>query len=400
MRMVVEFGHERLEVEVAPERLVRERPAAAPALADPVAAVRTALEEPFRFPPLHQALTPDDHLAIVVDEHLPGLGHLLVPVLEEIRKAGVALECVTLVCPPTTSRQPWLEDLPDELSDVRLEVHDPADRKRLAFLATTPAGKRVYLNRTVVEADQVIVVSGRRYDTLLGYGGAEGLIYPALADAETLAEMNGRLHLTAPGGEPWPVKQQALETAWMLGAPFFVQLIQAAGDGMAAVIAGVREASAEAERQLDGFWRQTTPPARLVVASLSGDPDRQTFADLAAAASCAARVVETDGIVVLLSRVGGRPGAGGDMLRGADEPEAALRLLRKHQTVDMSPALQWADATRRARFYLMSDLGDETAEALFATPLSAASQVQRLLDAAPTCLFLDDAHKALAIPVV
>ena len=42
-------------------------------------------------------------------------------------------------------------------------------------------------------------------------------------------------------------------------------------------------------------------------------------------------------------------------------------------------------------------LSEEVAESLFATPLNGAAQVQRLLDAAPTCLFLDDAHKALAV---
>ena len=87
-------------------------------------------------------------------------------------------------------------------------------------------------------------------------------------------------------------------------------------------------------------WRQTTPAARLVVAGLSGDPARHTFADLAAAAACAARVVETDGVLVLLSRVGVGPGAGGDVLRGADEPETAWNALRKQQTVEMEDRAQ------------------------------------------------------------
>src|SRR4051794_30663475 len=118
MRMAVEFGRERLEVEVAPGQLVRERPTFAPPLADPVAAVRAALQEPFRFPPLRRALTPDDHVAVVVDEQLPDLGRLLTPVLEEILKAGVAADNVTLVCPPSESKQSWIDELPDELSDV------------------------------------------------------------------------------------------------------------------------------------------------------------------------------------------------------------------------------------------------------------------------------------------
>jgi nickel-dependent lactate racemase len=398
MRIAMEFGRERMEVEVDPARLVRERPTVPPPLADPVAAVRAALDEPFHYPPLRRALTPDDLIAVVVDEHLPDVGRLLTPVLEHVTRAGVSPEHITLVCPPGASRQAWLEDLPEKLEEVRLEVHDPANRKRLAYLATTRHGKRLYLNRTLVEADQVVVLTGRRYDVLLGRGGAEGLLYPGLADAETRAEMNGRVNLVAPDDTQWPTHRDAIETTWLLGAPFFVQVIEAAADGVASVVAGVREASEEAERLLDARWRQTAPPARLVVAGLSGDPARQTFADLAAAAACAARVVEADGRIVLLSRVGVGPGAGGDVLRGTDDPEQALAALRKQQSVETAPALQWADAARRARVSLLSGLDDETAEGLFATPLRDAAQVQRLLDAAPTCLFLDDAHKALAIP--
>jgi nickel-dependent lactate racemase len=397
MRLTVQFGREQLEVEVAPERLVRERPVVGPALADPVAAVRAAVEAPFHFPALRLALTPDDHLAIVVDERLANVGRLLTPILEHLASAGIALERVTLLCPPPVSPQAWLEDLPDELSDVRIEVHDPVDRKRLAFLTTTKDGKRIYLNRTLVDADQVVVLTGRGYDPLLGHGGAEGLIYPGLADADTIAQMNAAINLSAPDDDIWPVRQQAIDTSWLLGAPFFVQIIEAAGDGVEAVVAGVREASAEAERLLDARWRQTTPAASLVVAALSGDPTRQTFADLAAAAACAARVVETDGRIILLSRVGVGPDGGGDILRGADEPETAWKVLRKRPSLETIAALRWADTASRAHIYLMSDLDSDIVESLFATPLSSAGEVQRLIDAAPTCLFIDDAHKALAI---
>jgi nickel-dependent lactate racemase len=395
MRMAMEFGRERLELEVAPEKLVRDRPAVAPPLSDPVAAVCAALDTPFHFPPLRRALTPDDRVAVVVDERLPGVGRLLTPVLGHVTRAGIAPERITLVLLPPATRQTWLDDLPDELEEVRTEVHDPADRKRLAYLATTRDGKRLYLNRTTVEADQVVVLSGSRYDPLLGYGGAEGLLYPGLADAETRAGMNTRLNLAAPDGSVWPVRKHAVETAWLLGAPFFVQVIEAAADGVAAVIAGVQEASVEAGRILDARWRQASLPARLVVAGMSGDPARQTFADLAAAAACATRVAEPDGCIALLSNLASGPGTGSDVLLGADDPERAFTALSKQPSIDIFPALQWADAARRARIYLLSALGDEMTENLFATPLSDAAQVQRLVDAAPTCLFVDDAHKAL-----
>ena len=54
---------------------------------------------------------------------------------------------------------------------AQTEIHNPTDHARLAYLATTKAGRRVYLNRTLVEADFLIVLSSRAYDPASGHGG-------------------------------------------------------------------------------------------------------------------------------------------------------------------------------------------------------------------------------------
>src|SRR5262249_52097848 len=148
-----------LDVSIAAEQLVAvERRTPAPPQTDPAAAVRDALEVPLGFPPLRRALTPDDHVTIVIDEHLPHLGALLTPLLEHITSAGVAAEAITLLTAAPTADQSWLDDLPEAFEEVRVETHDPRDRKKLAYLATTRAGRRLYLNRSAVDADQLIVL--------------------------------------------------------------------------------------------------------------------------------------------------------------------------------------------------------------------------------------------------
>jgi hypothetical protein len=71
--------------------------------------------------------------------------------------------------------------------------------------------------------------------------------------------------------------------------------------------------------------------------------------------------------------------------------------LRGKHTVELVPVLHWASAACHANINLQSGLADETVEELFATPLHEAREVQRLLDAGGSCLFLPDAHKCLAI---
>ena len=74
MQIGLDIGRDHLELDVPEDRLIRvQRQPASPSLLDPAEAVRAALETPTGFPALRRALTPDDHIAIVVDEHLPCL---------------------------------------------------------------------------------------------------------------------------------------------------------------------------------------------------------------------------------------------------------------------------------------------------------------------------------------
>jgi nickel-dependent lactate racemase len=398
MRIEVAFGREHLALEVQESRLVGiKRQPVAPPLADPAEAVRAALENPLGFPALRRALTPDDHVAIVLDEHLPRLAELLTPLLEHVVGAHVLPEAITLLC-PSASRQDWLDDLPDAFQDARLEVHDPRDRKRLSYLATTRQGRRLYLNRTAVDADQLIVLTGRRYDPQLGYAGAAGALYPALSDEATRQELAGELSLAVPGGEPWPVQQEAMEVAWLLGAPFLVQVIEGSGDAITHVVAGMMDTSAVGQQLLDASWRETVArPADTVIAGVSGDPTHHDFADLARALTCAARVVRPKGRIILLSDARPDLGAGAELLRQASDPDQALTQLRRVKPPDMTAAFAWASAAQHADIFLLSGLADEVAEELFAVPLEHPGQVQQLLRDEGSCLFLNDAHKALAV---
>jgi nickel-dependent lactate racemase len=400
MQIGIDYSLGHLDLEVRESNLVGvQRHPPAPALADPAAAVRAALEEPVGFPALRRALTPDDHVVIVLDEQTPRLPELLMPLLEHIAAAHVRPEALTLVCPPLASpQQYWLDGLPDAFQEVQVEVHDPTDRRHLSYLATTRRGRRLYLNRTVVDADQLVVFGRRGYDPLLGYAGAEGALYPALSDEATRQELWSHLSLAVPGKKHWPVRQEAAEVAWLLGAPFFVQIIEGAGEEVAHVVTGLVDTSGEGDRLLDARWRVTVEqPADTVIASVSGDPSRHSFADLARALACASHVVKPEGRIVLLSETEPELGPAVEILRHAENPNQALQLLRKHMPPDMAAAFQWAGAAQRAAIYLLSGIPAETAEEMFTVPLEHAGQVQRLLGGNGSCLFLADAHKTMAV---
>jgi nickel-dependent lactate racemase len=400
MEIGIHYGRAHVNLKVAGNGLVEvRRQPPAPALDDPLRTLSDALERPLGFPALRQALTPDDHVALVVDDRMPSLPGLLGPVLEHLAGAGVAGQSVTVVCPPGAASRPWVDGLPGGFRDVPVEVHDPADRRHLSYLATTRQGRRVYLNRTVVDADQVIVLSRRRFEPFLGYAGAEGALYPALSDLQTRQETWGHLSLAAPGKKPWPARREAEEISWLLGAPFMIQLIEGAGQSLAHVVAGLADTGEEAVRLLNDRWRVSVDGmADIVIAALTGDRDQHTFADLADALTCASRVVKPDGRIILLTEAQPVLGAGAALLREADAPEQALEALRRQSPPDLVASFQWASAAQRARIYLLSELPPETAEELFTVPLDSADQVQRLLKDGDQCLVLEDANKTLAVP--
>ena len=331
-RIPITYGHDRLEIDVPDDRLVAvQRAAIVPDLSDLAASVRAALAAPIGFPPLQKALTPDDHIVIVVDEDLGHLPELVKPVIELLTGAGVQLANVTILCP--------VQDTPREVSGpsgINVEVHDPTDRRKLSYLASTKAGRRIYLNRTLVDADQLVVIGRFGYDPVLGHGGGLTAVFPTLSDTATREELGSKPAETLPGK---PVRQawtEAQEVGWLLGMPFLVQVIQGQADEHCRVLAGAAGAvTKEGHRLLDERWRVTVnQPAELVIAAIGGSVQR--LANVTQALAHAARVVQAGGRIVVLSHAveahrsrPDRPAADGERRRGTfacpAEPAARCR---------------------------------------------------------------------------
>jgi len=396
--MEITWGKNVLDLNMPPSQVVASHRQKIPmALPDPAAAVRHVLENPIGYPPLCRALTPDDQVAIAVDEKLPCPATLLIPILEHLRQAGIACQAITLLCQPPSSGQPWLEELPDEFQEVRLEIHDPSDRKRLSYLATTRGGRRVYLNRTAVDADQLVLLTRRSYNCLLGYAGGEGDLFPGLGDEASRKETIAKLSFDAPAENPWTLHKEALEVAWLLGAPFLVQVIEGPDASIAEVLAGPIDSAAAGQQALDAHWRvEVDGRPDVVIAGVGGDPARHTFLDLARAFACAARIVRPQGRIVVLSEAAPALGRAAEIMKITEDPGQTLLVLEKERPVDWEAGFLWAHAAQLAKLYLLSKLPVETSEELFVTPLEHARQVERIVGTG-TCLVLPDAHKLMAV---
>jgi hypothetical protein len=331
--------------------------------AGPRELIRAALEAPIGLDvPLRRALVPDDHVVIVVDESVPHVGELVSEVIAHLTSGEVQPSAVTLLVPPPSGNQEWVEDLPDEFGDVHVEVHDPAEVKKVAYLTTTKVGRRVYLNRTLVEAEFVVVLSGRRFDPVCGYSGAEYSLFPELSNAETRAEFEHK----PPPSEA--LRNEAATVAWHLGTPVFVQVIEGPGDSVAEVVAGLPGSSAVGVERQNARWKGTVGgPADLVIVTATGG--RVGANELRHAVGLGLNCLRADGRFVLLT----------------DAPAEAAADLEK----------AWADSDLGPHVYVTAGWDDDVIENLNATRLSSANELQRLIAAADRVTVLPDAHKSL-----
>lgn len=370
MTIEINLGKMRFRLQVPSERIVTAQRIRDPHAIDGGKAVADAITTPLDFPPLRQALTPDDHIALVLERWAPSTRSLLEPIVDHLRQSGVRDENITIVALEG-------EAPPSSLGSLGFEVHNGNDKSNLEYVATTKAGRRIYLNRTTVDADQIIVLSEVRYHHDGGVTGGPLILFPGLADDETRAAI-----------APMPSaarRAESEEVSWLLGLPFFVCWIAGVEDGVSEVIAGPTASFAAARRALSETWKhQIDRLAQTVVAPVRGP----ALADLVMAARHASVGVERGGTIIVVAENEPPLDDEFEKIREAESPEAALR----HAATPL--ATRWLKLVCDYRVAVCNAWPAELVEELFAIPLQNEKQIQRLIDAGGDVLVLPDADRA------
>jgi lactate racemase len=391
MRGSVEFQDEQLELELPDELLVGlwKGPAGV-AGAAAVAAIRNILEHPLDFPPVRQAVVPGDRVAIALDSSLGEVGPVLSVLVDLLCQSGVDRGDVTVVASPGAGAS-----LPEHVPrGVAFELHYPEDQSRLAYLATTKEGRRIYLNRHVTDADVVIPVGRLGYDPILGYRGPWGTIFPGLSDQQTRASYRQKLADDTPEQLiPRPEFDEAFEVSWLLGTQFHLGLLPGRS-GLAEAWGGLADRVRDsAIGAIDRLWSFRPPTrAECVVAGI-GSPHVPTGIDeLVEGLVTASRLVTHGGKIVALSRTQGIIGPSLQRLTEAGDPKNALAALRGHDADPDSVAgrrlarvLSWADV------YLYSGIDRQTVEDLSMVPIDHLDDARRLLARSSSCILLSHA---------
>lgn len=388
MAIVVNFGDEHLDLNIEPadDRLIGSWAGPGGGPPDP-AAFAAALAAPVDFPPLALAVVPGDRVAIALDLDPTTAGAAVAALARIFAEAEVEEVAVVAPFPAPAGLPPG----------VTWEVHDPDDRSRIAYLATTKDGQRVYLNRTLTDADFVLPVGELGFDRALGYRGPWSALYPGLSDRETLARFRALAAAPVDPAADRPALAEASEVGWLIGCQLQVGVLPGAPG---AVIAGLESAVRErGTAAVDRDWTfEVAERADVVIVGVGGPGRFGTIDDLGAALEAATTMVRRGGKVVALTRLDGEVGPAVRRLAGVENPKAALNRLRGHESdPDYTAARQVAATLAWADVYLSSGLDADLVEDLAIIPLARPDEARKLAASAASLIVASQAERTRCV---
>lgn len=372
------------------------------ALTDVRGAVMAALAEPTDAPAYKAALVPGDNVVIAADAETPELAAILDAVVSTLGEAEVEPETVTVVLGPTLAgRAPATESLRDSLSDrcrdVTLAVHDPDNEKEHAYLASSTEGRRLYLDRRVVDADSVLAIGRVGFDPVLGMAGTAGDLFPILSNAETRAQAR-RLAIDArTATDTLRSRQICDEVGWLVGLFYGIGVAVDRDQAIEQVWAGRFQAVQErGEAHARKQWTVERPAngVDLVVATLGRTNQPATWSMLADACESAIRLVKPDGRIVVIADLAEPLGEAGNQMVDLDNPWPVLANLRTSDAPDALSTVQLLEAIATSRVHLLSRLPADLVESLAMVPVDSARDVEHLMSRSESCFILEDADRA------
>ena len=389
-----------VHLNIKPDSLLAECSRNPQPLDDPSAAVAVAVADPLDFPALSESIFPGDRITLALDGGVACSDRVVAGVIHCLLEARVAPGDITVLRVEETgpsSDAALRECLPESVrEEIAIVTHDPRDEDSLHYLATSQAGEPIYFHSALCDADVVIPISALRFSDSPGYAGINGGLFPAFADESSQKRFR---QASNPSERQQALREEANEAAWLLGSQFTVQVIPGAGDSILEVLAGEAQAVlARGEELCEAYWGFQVPErASLVVATIEGGPEQQTWDNLARAIYSASRAVADDGAIVLCTDLASRPGPALQRLTGLDDVHRVMHEIERECEPDAIPAAQLCAIQERVRIYLLSNLDGSIVEDLGIAHVSCTDEVDRLMQRHESCILLANAHHAVPV---
>ncbi|MFA7692790.1 MAG: nickel-dependent lactate racemase [Candidatus Hydrogenedentes bacterium] len=338
------------------------------ALDDPAAALRDALRRPLGMDhPALQSFRRGERVALVVPDasRKAQLSVLLPELLDQLADCGIREEDISFffalgVHRPTTREEQRLilgAEVYGRFHE-RCINHDARDDKALVFLGETRRGTAVYLNRSVMEREHVILLGSVVPHYFAGFGGGRKALVPGLAGAQTIAHnhalnlhptearLDPRVRIAALDGNP--VAEDLLEAARMAPPDFIINTVLTGSGALGGLFVGELDEAHRAACRLSAetFCVPIEARADLVIASAGDAPD---FVQSHKSLVNAFAAVKPEGRVILLAPAPeGLGGRGYQEFLQMGHPDKVIEALRREADINGQTALSTLEKAPRA----------------------------------------------------
>jgi nickel-dependent lactate racemase len=334
------------------------------------------------------AIGPGERVVIITSDITRYTGsEIYLPLLvERLNQAGVGDSQITVVIALGIHRKQTDNEHKKILGPLygRIKVldHDCDDPGKLVLLGVTGNGIEVEINRTVAEADHVILTGTIGFHYFAGFGGGRKSVLPGVASRKSCmashfavlnpGEGTGKNpHATTGVLDNNPVHQALVDACAMLQPLFILNTVLAPDKRLLAAFAGDwRDAHAEGCRYYSKeFSFAIGEKSDLVLVSCGGYPKDINLIQAHKSMEYGCQALRDGGVLILLAEC--RDGYGNATFfnwfrfAGLDEFESALR---KHYEINGQTAFSLLQKALRFRIILVSDLPDEEVRTMRMTP--------------------------------
>ena len=281
-----------------------------PRVADPRVEVERALNKPIGTKRLSEIAKAGDKAAIVVDDATRATpSYLMVPpILDELNKAGVKDEDITVIFGCGTHRPVTPEEMKTLVGEETLErvntiSHDCRTKDTVYVGKTKTLGTKVYVNKIFAEADIRILTGDVGLHYYAGYGGGRKSVLPAISGIGTIQHNHAAiLHLKARTGilEGNPVHEDMVEAARLAKPDFILNIVTNSKSKLVQAFAGnLEKAHAEGVRLVDEMYKVPIERrAKIVVVSPGGHPFDIDLYQAYKGVDCALKAVKKGGVII------------------------------------------------------------------------------------------------------
>lgn len=398
MLVGVDFGDERIEIDAAGTEVLGVWTGPEHVPGEVIAEqIRSGLDAPQGYPALKHAVVPGDRVVLAIDHRLAEAGEIVASIVRVLNHAGVESESIRVLT-PAKPRFP-IEAI--KASGIELDLHDPDDPSTLAYLASTEQGRRIYLNKALVDADFTMAIGALAHDAIVGRKGPWSVVFPGLSNRDTIRSFAAQ----ARDDEPDPAKPrrelvESFEVGKLLGCYLHMGIVEGIGGAARVIVGDSASVHASGSQAFDDAWTfRIAEPAETVVAGIGGGSggsrgDSPGIAEFADALDSARRIVRRGGRIVILSRVDGPIGPAVRKLVESGDDRSKPKLTREHADLaDYAEARKIAAALAWADVFVLSRLDPDLLDDLSIIPLEKPEQARKLVAASRSSAFLSRAER-------